>query len=113
LSLFFGFIEKMSCNVITSATSDALILETIVFGDRRGFFFERFIQRDFNQVAGLIVNFVQDNHKQFWVPPGFAFGFVVLSDKANFHYITTDHYTPEHELSDQVGLTFDHDEFFT
>ncbi|MGV1045697.1 dTDP-4-dehydrorhamnose 3,5-epimerase [Limnohabitans sp.] len=135
---------------------DLLILEPKVFGDSRGFFFESFNQQGFNQVTGLDVNFVQDNHsrsskgvlrglhyqvhqpqgklvrvvrgavfdvavdirkssptfgqwvgveltednhKQFWVPPGFAHGFVVLSDTADFLYKTTDYWYPEHERS--------------
>lgn len=32
-----------------------------------------------------------------WVPPGFAHGFVVLSDSADFLYKTTDYYAPAHE----------------
>jgi dTDP-4-dehydrorhamnose 3,5-epimerase len=39
----------------------------------------------------------EDNHRQFWVPPGFAHGFVVLSDTADFLYKTTDYYAPAHE----------------
>ena len=38
-----------------------------------------------------------ENHKQLWVPPGFAHGFVVLSDSADFFYKTTDYYAPEDE----------------
>ena len=38
-----------------------------------------------------------DNHRQFWIPPGFAHGFVVLSDSADFLYKTTDYYMPEVE----------------
>ena len=38
-----------------------------------------------------------DNHRQLWVPPGFAHGFRVLSDEADFLYKTTDYYAPEHE----------------
>ena len=38
-----------------------------------------------------------ENHRQFWVPPGFAHGFVVLSESADFLYKTTDYYAPEHE----------------
>lgn len=37
------------------------------------------------------------NKKQLWVPPGFAHGFLVLSDSADFLYKTTDYYAPEHE----------------
>jgi dTDP-4-dehydrorhamnose 3,5-epimerase len=38
-----------------------------------------------------------DDHRMLWVPPGFAHGFVVLSDAADFLYKTTDYYYPEHE----------------
>lgn len=38
-----------------------------------------------------------ENNRQFWVPAGFAHGFVVLSDSADFLYKTTDYYAPEHE----------------
>ena len=38
-----------------------------------------------------------DNHRQLWVPPGFAHGFLVLSDTAEFLYKTTDYYAPEYE----------------
>ncbi len=40
-----------------------------------------------------------ENKRQFWVPPGFAHGFVVLSDTADFLYKTTDYYAPEYERS--------------
>ncbi len=40
-----------------------------------------------------------DNKKQMWVPPGFAHGFVVLSETAEFLYKTTDYWYPEHERS--------------
>ena len=38
-----------------------------------------------------------ENKRQLWVPPGFAHGFVVLSESAEFLYKTTDYYSPEHE----------------
>ncbi len=38
-----------------------------------------------------------ENHRQFWVPAGFAHGFVVLSESADFLYKTTDYYAPAHE----------------
>lgn len=38
-----------------------------------------------------------ENKKQLWVPSGFAHGFLVLSDMAEFLYKTTDYYAPEHE----------------
>lgn len=38
-----------------------------------------------------------DNYRQFWVPAGFAHGFLVLSESADFLYKTTDYYAPQHE----------------
>ena len=139
------------------AVPDVLLIEPKVFGDARGFFFESFNQRAFNEVTGLDVQFVQDNHsrsvrhvlrglhyqlppyaqgklvravvgevfdvavdlrpdsptlgrwagavlsaenkRQMWVPPGFAHGFLVLSEAAEFLYKTTDYYAPEYERS--------------
>lgn len=146
----------MPYTVTPTAIPDVLVLEPKVFGDARGFFFESFNARDFAQVTGLSVEFVQDNHsksahgvlrglhyqiqhpqgklvrvvqgevfdvavdlrrsspsfgqwvgktlnannhKQLWVPPGFAHGFVVLSETAEFLYKTTDYWHPEHERS--------------
>lgn len=146
----------MPYTVTLTAIPEVLILEPKVFGDDRGFFFESFNQRDFQQITGLDVHFVQDNHsksskgvlrglhyqiqhpqgklvrvtqgavfdvvvdlrrsspsfgkwvgielsaenkKQLWVPPGFAHGFVVTSDSAEFLYKTTDYWYPEHERS--------------
>ena len=43
------------------------------------------------------VTLSEDNKKQFWVPPGFAHGFVVLSDTADFEYKCTDYYDPSDE----------------
>ena len=51
----------------------------------------------FGQWVG--VNLSADNHRQLWVPPGFAHGFVVLSESAEFLYKTTDYWYPEHERS--------------
>lgn len=45
------------------------------------------------------VHLSADNHKQLWVPPGFAHGFVVLSESAEFLYKTTDYWYAEHERS--------------
>ncbi|HRM01028.1 MAG TPA: dTDP-4-dehydrorhamnose 3,5-epimerase [Acidovorax sp.] len=133
---------------------DVVLIEPKVFGDARGFFFESFNQKAFNEATGTSHQFVQDNHSrsakgvlrglhyqveqpqgklvrvargrvwdvavdirqgsptfgqwvgtelsednqhQLWVPPGFAHGFVVLSDSADFLYKTTDYYAPQHE----------------
>jgi len=43
------------------------------------------------------VELSEEKHNQLWVPPGFAHGFVVLSDVADFLYKTTDYYAPEFE----------------
>lgn len=141
-------------NTIKTVIPEVLILEPKVFGDDRGFFFESYNQRAFQEATGWAPAFVQDNHsrsakgvlrglhyqivqpqgklvrvvagevfdvavdirkssptfgqwvgahlsaenkRQMWVPPGFAHGFVVLSDFAEFLYKTTDFYAPEHE----------------
>lgn len=41
----------------------------------------------------------EENKKQFWIPPGFAHGFQVLSDNADFEYKCTDYYNPSDEGS--------------
>jgi dTDP-4-dehydrorhamnose 3,5-epimerase len=125
---------------------DVLLIEPKVFGDDRGFFFESYNQKAFQEATGLNVSFVQDNHsksaknvlrglhyqieqpqgklvrvthgevfdaavdirkgsktygqwvglilsaenkKQLWIPPGFAHGFLTLSETAEFLYKTT------------------------
>ena len=135
---------------------EVVLIEPKVFGDARGFFFESFNQKAFNEATGTNHQFVQDNHSrssrgvlrglhyqiqqpqgklvrvargavfdvavdirrssptfgqwvgaeltednqhQLWVPPGFAHGFVVLSESADFLYKTTDYYAPQHERS--------------
>tara|TARA_B110000208_G_scaffold34905_1_gene46109 strand:- start:322 stop:858 length:537 start_codon:yes stop_codon:yes gene_type:complete len=52
----------------------------------------------FGEWEGVLLS--EDNKKQFWVPPGFAHGFVVLSDTADFEYKCTDYYDP----SDEGGI---------
>ena len=141
-------------NVIRTAIPEVVLIEPKVFGDARGFFFESFNQKAFNEATGTNHQFVQDNHsrsaqgvlrglhyqiqqpqgklvrvvrgavidiavdirkssptfgqwvaeelsednhRQLWVPPGFAHGFVVLSEVAEFLYKTTDYYAPAFE----------------
>ncbi len=136
-------------NVIRTEIPDLLILEPKVFGDARGFFFESFNARVFQQATGMSPQFVQDNHSRsvhgvlrglhyqmnppqgklirviggtvwdvavdirrnsptfkkwvgvelsdenkriLWIPPGFAHGFVVLSETVDFLYKTTAFY---------------------
>lgn len=140
--------------VTPTAIPDVLVIEPKVFGDARGFFFESFNQKAFDEAVGRHVEFVQDNHsrsargvlrglhyqiqqpqgklvrvvsgkvfdvavdirrssssfgqwvgvelneedhKQLWVPVGFAHGFLVLSETADFLYKTTDFYAPAYE----------------
>ncbi len=54
----------MPYSVITTPIEGVLVLEPKVFGDARGFFFESFNARDFEQATGLKRNFVQDNHSK-------------------------------------------------
>ncbi|MFZ4478912.1 MAG: dTDP-4-dehydrorhamnose 3,5-epimerase [Rhodoferax sp.] len=140
--------------VTTTALEGVLIIEPKVFGDARGFFFESFNQKTFQQATSVDADFVQDNHsrsakgvlrglhyqieqpqgklvrvirgsvfdvavdlrkssgtfgkwvgaelteenkRQMWVPPGFAHGFLTLSESADFLYKTTDYYAPQFE----------------
>ena len=144
-------------NVIETAIPGVVIIEPKVFGDARGYFFESFSQRDFDEkivpILGHKVNFVQDNesmssygvmrglhfqcppytqskivrcvkgavldvavdirkgsrtygqhvavelteenHRQFFIPRGFAHGFAVLSETAVFQYKCDEFYHPE------------------
>ena len=141
-------------NIRPTAIADVLIIEPKIFGDARGFFYESFNQKAFNEATGLDLNFVQDNHSrsargalrglhfhvgqpqgklvrvvsgsvfdvtvdirkssptfgkwvgvelsegnnlQLWMPAGFAHGFLVTSESADFLYKTTDYYSPIHE----------------
>lgn len=56
------------------------------------------IRRDsptFGRWEGVILS--EENKSQFWIPPGLAHGFVVLSDTADFEYKCTDYYDPSDE----------------
>lgn len=62
----------------------------------------------FGEWVGVKLN--ADNKRQLWVPAGFAHGFVVLSDTAEFLYKTTDYYAPEYERCirwNDAGLAID------
>lgn len=142
-------------NIIRTDIPDVMIIEPKVFGDERGFFYESFNQKVFEEAVGRKVDFVQDNHsksskgvlrglhyqlepyaqgklvrcvvgevfdvavdirrssptfgqwvgvilsaenkRQLWIPEGFAHGFQVLSESAEFVYKTTNYYHPESE----------------
>ena len=140
--------------VIETSLPEVKVIEPRVFEDARGFFFESYNVRAFEQAIAPGFEFVQDNHsrshkgvlrgmhyqiqhpqgklvrvvsgevfdvavdlrrgsptfgkwagallsaenkRQMWIPPGFAHGFVVLSDAAEVLYKTTDYWYPEHE----------------
>ena len=86
------------------------VIEPTVHGDSRGYFMETYNENDMKE-AGLDMVFVQDNQscstkgvlrglhfqKQFYIPQGFAHGFLVLSDIAEFCYKCTDFYHPRDE----------------
>ena len=157
--------------VIRTAIDGVLIIEPKVFGDKRGYFFESFSQRDFDEkvapIVGHSITFVQDNeskssygvmrglhfqrppfaqsklvrcvkgtvldvavdirkgsptygkhvsveltednHRQFFIPKGFAHGFAVLSEIAVFQYKCDEFYHPEADggisiLDDSLGI---------
>lgn len=153
--------------VTETSISDVKLLTPKKFGDERGFFLESYNKKTFEDLLGLDIEFVQDNHsrsakgvlrglhyqikqpqgklvrvtagkvfdvavdmrrdsptfghwtgailtaegqEQFWVPAGFAHGFLVLSDSADFLYKTTDYYAPEYERTvawDDADLAID------
>lgn len=49
----------------------------------------------YGQYVGVELS--EDNHRQLWVPPGYAHGFVVISDEVDFVYKCTDYYDPRDE----------------
>ncbi len=63
----------------------------------------------FGRWDGVVLS--DENKRQLWIPPGFAHGFVTLSDSAEFLYKTTDYWYPEHERcllwnDPSVGVTW-------
>lgn len=153
--------------VIPTALDGVVIIEPQIFGDERGYFFESFSQREFEEkvcrtvfvqdnesksrygvlrglhyqlppyaqsklvrvISGRVLDVAVDirkgsptfgqhvaveltgeNHRQFFVPRGFAHGFVVLSEEALFQYKCDNFYAPEHEGSmafDDPALAID------
>ena len=158
-------------NVIKTEIDGVVIIEPKVFGDARGYFFESFSERDFNEamtpILGHGIKFVQDNesmssygvmrglhfqtmpytqsklvrcvkgavldvavdirkgsptygqhvaveltednHRQFFVPRGFAHGFAVLSETAVFQYKCDNFYAPANDggvsiIDDSLGI---------
>ena len=141
--------------IIQTEIQGVLIIEPDVFGDRRGYFFESFNRKRFEEITGMTVDFVQDNeslstygvvrglhfqkppraqaklvrvvkgrvldvavdlrkdsptyghhvsvelsdenHRQLFIPKGFAHGFSVLSEEVVFQYKCDDYYAPETE----------------
>jgi len=59
----------------------------------------------FGQWTAVILS--ADNHRQFWIPEGFAHGFVTLSERVIFHYLCTDVYVREHD----AGIRWNDAEF--
>ena len=57
----------------------------------------RLDSKTYGQWEGVILS--GNNKKQFWIPPGFAHGFVVVSESADFEYKCTDYYDPSDEGS--------------
>lgn len=49
----------------------------------------------FGEWEGILLS--EENQRQLWIPPGFAHGFLVLSEKADFLYKTTNYYAPAYE----------------
>ena len=159
--------------IIKTGIEGVLIIEPRVFGDSRGYFFESFSQREFDEkvspILGHKVSFVQDNesmssygvmrglhfqappftqsklvrcvrgsvldvavdirkesktygqhvaveltednHRQFFIPRGFAHGFAVLSDTAVFQYKCDEFYHPEADggvsiLDESLGINW-------
>jgi dTDP-4-dehydrorhamnose 3,5-epimerase len=141
-------------NIIKTEIPDLVVIEPRVFGDHRGYFFESFSERDFNEnvrevkfvqdneskscygvlrglhfqkaphaqsklvrvVKGRVldvavdvrrgsptfgkhvsVELSEENHRQFFIPRGFAHGFVVLSEEVVFQYKCDNFYAPQSE----------------
>ena len=104
-------------NIVKTEIEGVLIIEPRLFRDSRGYFFESFSEREFGEkVAPILghgvrfcqdnesmssygkhvaVELTEDNHRQFFIPKGFAHGFAVLSETAVFQYKCDNFYHPE------------------
>lgn len=153
-------------NIIQTEIPGVVIIEPRIFEDARGYFFESFSQREFDEKVGPVifvqdneskssygvmrglhfqrppftqaklvrcvrgavldvavdirrgsptfgrhvaVELTEDNHRQFFIPKGFAHGFAVLSDNAVFQYKCDEFYHPEADggisiLDDSLGI---------
>lgn len=153
-------------NIIQTEIPGGIIIEPRIFEDARGYFFESFSQREFDEKVGPVifvqdneskssygvmrglhfqrppftqaklvrcvhgavldvvvdirrgsptfgqhvaVELTEDNHRQFFIPKGFAHGFAVLSDTAVFQYKCDEFYHPEADggisiLDDSLGI---------
>jgi dTDP-4-dehydrorhamnose 3,5-epimerase len=65
--------------------------------------------RDFGKWFGTFLS--DDNHRQLWIPPGFAHGFITLSEWADVAYKATDYFSPEYERTllwndPAIGITW-------
>lgn len=65
--------------------------------------------RDFGKWFGTVLS--DDNHRQLWIPPGFAHGFITLSEWADVTYKATDYFSPEYERTllwndPAIGITW-------
>ena len=72
-----------------------LLIEPRVFGDKRGYFFETYQKDTYGRWIGEILS--AENHRQLWIPEGFAHGFMVTGDHALFNYKVTGAYRPDVE----------------
>ena len=84
-------------DVIKTAIDGVVIIEPRVFKDAHGYFSESFDIRKGSPTYGqhVAVELSEENHRQFFVPRGFAHGFAVLSETAVFQYKCDNSYAPE------------------
>jgi len=76
-----------------------LIIQPTIFGDHRGYFFESFRKDSATYGQHFKIELTEKNKTIFWIPPGFAHGFLTLADDTIFSYKCTDYYNPKAEGS--------------